>query len=424
MECMLAALHDEYKAFEFLVRIKADLLAKGIRVKKTAGRRKDFNKKQIHLYQHCATLHPMDVPEDLILYSGSKLIPETIVSKFRYNPNSDWCMDDENGYKLQNDRRGIEIPVEPTSSTGFDQHLIGGSPLDSIVQKLGTDVAGVVLSNWCFYFQNHQECRFCEIYPTFRSQKTFHKARKPLDQVIEGIKLAFQVDPALQHVLLTSGNTISYDHTVKEYIKIGEGIGELKKRGVKFQAILMPPDHFSLMDEMRKSGFERVCMNIEVYDPVLFEIITPGKAAYGYQRLLQAIGYASQVFELAYSSIVYGIQSLPLNLDVSKWDPAKENQKALAAIDGILEKNIIPIFSVYHTSKRNAIGPIRLDGEALFEFTSGYGQRIFSSGIIPPSQNAISLASTSPNALINDGYHLANYQAKIIELQRNTKEQP
>ncbi len=410
-------LMQEYKHFEFLVRIKADLLAKGIRVNQNVGKRKDFNRKQIHLYQHCATLHPIDIPEDLVLYSGSMLIPEIIMTKFRYNPDSDWQMDDENGYKLRNDRTGVEIPVEPTPQTGFDQHFIGELPLSSIVQKLGTDVAGVVLSNWCFYFQNNHECRFCEIFPTYQSQKTFNKAQKPIEQVVEGLKLAFQIDSHLKHVLITSGNMISYDHTVREYIKIGEGIKELKKKNINFQAILMPPENFLLMDEMRNVGFHRVCMNLEVFDPQLFEIITPGKAAYGYQRLFEALDYASKVFDIAYSSIVYGIQSLSPDLDVTKWDPAKENQKALAGVDGLLEKKIIPLFTVYHTSERNAIGLIRIDGEALFAFTSEYGQKVFSSGIIAESQNSISFDSTSPNDLINDGYSLAKYQKEIADLE-------
>jgi hypothetical protein len=412
--------HDlmlEYKKFEYLVCIKADLLAKGIRLNQNVGKRKDFNRKQIHLYQHCAPLHPVDIPEDLVLYSGNDLIPEIIMTKFRYNPDSDWYLDDENGYKLRNERKGVEIPVEPTPQTGFDQYFIGELPLSSIVQKLGTDVAGVVLSNWCLYFQNNHECRFCEIFPTDQSQKTFHNIQKSIEQVVEGLKIAFQVDSHLKHVLITSGNLTSYDHTVREYIKIGEGIKELKKKNINFQAILMPPENFLLMDEMRNVGFQRVCMNLDVFDPQLFEIITPGKAAYGYQRLFNALGYASKVFDVAYSSIVYGIQSLSLDLDVSKWDPAKENQKALAGIDGLLEKNIIPLFSVYHSCERNAIGLIRIDGEALFAFTSEYGQKVFSSGIIAESQNSISFDSTSLNGLINDGYYLAKYKKEIADLE-------
>ncbi|VHO04727.1 radical SAM protein [Candidatus Rhabdochlamydia sp. T3358] len=401
----------ELKKFEYFMQIKADLIAKGISVKNRIAEGSAFNTKQIHLYQHHVATHSSPIPEDIILYPENEVIPKTVISKLRFNPDSEWYLDYEKGYKLRNDKKREEYSVTPTSPTNFDNQFIQNSPLSSIVQKLGIDVAGVIISNYCFYFKTKKECRFCEIYQTHKSHKTFTKATKPTKEIIDGLELAFQLDSNLKYILLNSGNIISYDQTVLEFIKIAQGIKELKEnRNIDLIGILMPPENFSLMDEMKQAGFDKVYFDIEVFDPSLFQIIAPGKAEYGYKRMLSALEYAREIFGKgsSYSSFIYGLQSLPMDLNTSTWDPQIENQKALEAVDGLLDRGIVPLYCVYHYSGHNQIGPLILDAEALFEFSVQYGEKVYTSGVIPRSRDSVVYSSTSvTNTLLNDGYNLA-----------------
>ncbi|MDR2539898.1 MAG: hypothetical protein LBC45_04840 [Chlamydiales bacterium] len=405
------AFKKELKKFEYFIQIKADLIAKGINVKNRITEGLAFNTKQIHLYQHYVVKHSSSIPEDIILYSENEVIPKTVISKIRFNPDSEWYLDYEKGYKLRNDKKGKEHSVIPTSPTNFDNQFIHNSLLASIVQKLGTDVAGVIISNYCFYFKTKKECRFCEIYQTHKSHKTFAKVTKPTKEIIDGLELAFKLDPNLKYILLNSGNIISYDQTVLEFIKVAQGIKELKEnRNIDLIGILMPPENFSLIDEMKQTGFDKVYFDIEVFNPSLFQIITPGKAEYGYKRMFSALEYAKEVFGKgsAYSSFIYGIQSLPIDLHTSGWNPQIENQKALEAVNGLLDKGIVPLYCVYHYSGHNQIGSLTLNAEALFEFSVQYGKKVYLSGIIPEARDSVVYSSTSvTNTLLNDGYNLA-----------------
>jgi hypothetical protein len=42
--------------------------------------------------------------------------------------------------------------------------------------------------------------------------------------------------------------------------------------------IIMPPDTFSLIDELHNTGIPYTEYNLEIFDPVLFQKICPGKA--------------------------------------------------------------------------------------------------------------------------------------------------
>lgn len=408
---------SELKKFEFFIKVKADLIARGVSVDDQINQGGPFNTKQIHLYQHNVDSHSATIPEDIILYSENEIIPKTVISKLRFNPHSPWRLSFVEGLKLRNEQKGVEFPVKVTAPTHFENHFIKNSPLSSIVQKLGVDVAGVIISNYCFYFKTKQECRFCEIYQTHKNHKTFNRATKPTEEIVEGLKLAFQLDPDLKYILLNSGNIVSYDKTSLEFISIGKGIKELKEsRELDLIGILMPPDNFRLIDEMKETGFDKVYYDIEVYDPNLFPHMVPGKAEYGYQRMLDALIYAKDVFGKgsSYSSFIYGIQSLPPDLSTANWDPQVENKKALEAVDGLLEKEIVPLYCVYHYSGHNQVGTLRLDEDALFEFSVQYGEKVFASSIIPEIRDSVVYSSTSvTNTLLNDGYNLAKLKNRL-----------
>ena len=414
---------SEVRRFEKFVKIKADLIANGINVASSFQGKSNFNTKQIHLYQHHSEAHMFPIPEDIYLYRENQIINKSIVSKLRYNPRSNWTLHLEDEiYFIENPKTEERFEVQLTAPTNFDACSIEGTSLNKIVQKLGKDVAGVILSNYCFYYKDGKECKFCEIYQTFKKHKTHKSAIKPVDKVIEGLKQAFALDPDLKYVLLNSGNITSYDYTAGEFIKIARGIKSLKDElGLDIVAILMPPENFSLMDEMKEAGIDKVYYDIEVFNYELFKKVCPGKSDYGYENMLQALEYGANVFGKgsSYSSFIYGIQHLPLSLDTTSWDGEQENEKALYAVDQLLARNIVPLFCVYHFSGYNQIGQMQLDADKLFEFSCQYGQKVAASGIIPHSRDSVVYSSTSvTNTLLNDGYNLALLNTMTHELVR------
>jgi hypothetical protein len=108
---------------------------------------------------------------------------------------------------------------------------------------------------------------------------------------------------------------------------------------------------------------------------------------------------------------VYGIQSLPPPGTVADWNVEKENIRMLSSMELILDKGVVPTYTVYHTSGRNTTGRIPLSSIGLWEFTREYGKLLWSSGIIDRHRGAVLFTIGSlPNTTYNDGWILAELE--------------
>jgi hypothetical protein len=408
--------------FKEAMYIKTTLLADGLNVSKDIiNYFPNYNYKKYHLYDHSTETSTFKIPDDIILLNETCIPNKPVISRVRYNSLSNWELkcNGESIILINKENKknyDVSLPAKPN----FNDLKINNTPIDNIVTKLGTDLCGVILSNSCFYYGSKKECKFCEILPTHIKHKSYSQATKKDIDVINAFTEAILSDDSFEFIVLTSGNVISYDYTCKKFIDIGFGLKEIKnKRKLDLTATLMPPSDFSYIDKLKESGFDKAYFDLEVYDQTLFEIIAPGKAEYGYNKLLEALKYAVDVFGegSVYTNLIYGIQSLPHSLDTSKINYKFENEIAMEAVNKLLDYRIVPVFTVYHSSGKNEIGPIKLDKEAMFDFFIEYGKTVYNSNLIPPSRNSVifSLGSIS-NTLYNDAYVLA-----MLENNNNKK---
>ncbi|MGD6874233.1 radical SAM protein [Sutcliffiella horikoshii] len=407
-----------YIDFREAMKLKAYLLAEGLNIDKSIESNTNFNYKKFHLYDHSSETPSIIIPDDIIIFHDKEYSGKDIISRNRFNPNSKWLVKLINGKLVLENPDGkindISFPPRPL----FDNLEVNNQPLEKLVTKLGTDLCGVILSNNCFYFGSKKECKFCEILPTYLDYKSYPTATKKTKHLIDALNKALEADNTFEHIVITTGNVGSYDKTLELFIEVGKGIKETKDtKKIISTATLMPPNDFTYIDKLKEAGFDNVYFDLEILDENLFNIVVPGKADYGYQRLIDALKYATNIFGKGnvFSNLVYGIQTLPESLETLNIDFIKENQKCLEAVDFLLNINVLPVFTVYHSSGRNEIGKIELEGSKLFEFFEEYGRRIYGSNLIPESRKSIifSLGSTS-NTMYNDGFVLA-----ALESQKN-----
>jgi len=195
-------------------------------------------------------------------------------------------------------------------------------------------------------------------------------------------------------------------------VELGEKLKSIKNinRLENILATLMPPEDIYIIDKIKESGFNKIYFPLEVYDKHLFSIICPGKLEYGYDKIINALQYAVDVFGAGnvYTNFVYGIQSLDSSLDPNSHDPLMENEVSLNAVDSMLNLKIIPAFTIYHYSGYNKIGEIKLNSEELHKFFISWGEKVLKSNLINEGNKSVIFSQmTLSNTMYNDGFLIA-----------------
>lgn len=402
--------------FSQRLSIKARMLTEGCSVDSTEALAQQCHVKQIHLYVHSTHAPPSAIPDDVILEGDPP-----IVSRVRYNPNARLRLTTEaNGLVIRDLSRSVSYRAALVSRPRFLAHEEGGIPLAAMFSFLGVDLLGVTPSNSCFYFADGVQCRFCEILPAYKQAVEYPKAVKPPLRIANGAKIAFQAEPAIRHFAVTSGNITSYDATCQMYIRIAEDLrsGFAQHDIIDVLATLMPPDDMSLIGALKASGYTKIYFPMEVYRRDLFQAMCPGKHAYGYDKMLRALDVAVDAFGPGnvYTNFIYGLQSLSCTLSAASADPVRENDIASEASENLLERGVIPAFTIYHYGGGNSIGRVSLDAEAMAEFFREWGTRVHQSAIVSRKKQSVLFSPlTLSNTLFNDGFR----QALMVAEDRN-----
>lgn len=391
---------------------KSNLLAHGCRVAPNTSFPPSIVLKKIHLYAHSSEKYHQPIPDDLVL-------PNQIISRVRYHSHSPFILESTlSGYQVRHEMTAETLPVGFVPLPAFTDLAISGLPISSICSFLGADLLGITPSNYCFYFQQGKQCRFCEILPTFKKEVEYPKTFKSLDVIKNSILTALKSEERLRFVAITTGNIHSYDATVDYFVQIGERLqgNSVFQKAEQVLATLMPPDDLSKIALLREKGFTKIYFPLEVFEPIHFRAVCPGKADYGYERILRALETAVQVFGRGhvYTNFVYGIQSLNDSLEPSSYDPEKENGLSLKAVKAMLSMSVIPAFTLYHYGGYNSIGNVELNTDLTPAFFREWGELVRDSGIVPAGQETVLFSPLSlSNTLFNDGYCLAMQKEKI-----------
>ncbi len=392
---------------------KAALLVYGCRVGSSTEFSFVISLKKIHLYAHSNEKINQPLPDDLLL-------SDQTIARIRYRSQSPFVLESiEGGYQIRHEASGKSLSVRLVPRPGFSEVKVSELPISSICSFLGVDLLGISPSNYCFYFQTKKQCKFCEILPTFKSEVEFPKTFKSLDVIEKSILAALQNEERLRFVAITTGNIYSYDATVDYFAEIGERLqkAEIFQQAEQVLATLMPPDDLSKIALLREKGFTKIYFPLEIFECGHFKVVCPGKAEFGYDRILKALEVAVEVFGVGnvYTNFVYGIQSLNSSLDAASYDPEEENRLSLIAVKEMLARKVIPAFTLYHYGGYNALGNIELDLDCTNAFFREWGRLVYDSKLVPAQQQAVLFSSLSlSNTLFNDGFLLAHNQENAI----------
>jgi hypothetical protein len=394
---------------EDLCRLKSRLLADGCAVAGGLEFPEDMLSKEVHLYAHSSHRSRTRIPDDLLLQAGRA----RVVARIRYNPASPIRLSrGDEGFVLvgAGDRpREVSVLRCPAACRRAAEE----SDIGSVCSMLGVDLIGVIPSNSCSYFGQGTQCRFCEIMPTYLKQVRHPRARKRVAAIVDAVMRALDAEPARRHLAITSGNLASYDQTAELLAEIAESLrdrGALFGRSGDMLATLMPPRDLRLIERLRDAGYNRIYFALEVHDRRRFATIGPGKDAYGYDRIVDALSVAVDVFGRGnvFTNYIYGLQSHDMGSERS-FDHANENRLARRAVEFMLGRNVVPAFTVYHESGDNQIGPLALDSESMWAFFRHWGERLASSGIVESEAETVIFGPhTLSNTLFNDAYRLAS----------------
>ncbi len=402
---------------EKAVLLKARLLIEGVKVEANIESLLPYRSRTEHLYRHDNGAHGFTprYPQEIVLLDG--VDPScTVVCNIRYNQASSIVLYAENGTAILNvSGEKISVSLAPLPSYyGLKQGSVSPS---SVVQMMGMDLIGSVPFNSCSYFSSKTECIFCEIVSSYQKSREYPAARKKTQDIADCIALAINNDRCVRNVVITAGNFPVQNDMHDLFCEILHEV----KRKASFSDIyifgsLMSPEDFSFIDKMRAAGFSGVGYNLEGWHPELFDHIAPGKSLYGRDKMLDALSYASEIYGIghAYSNLVFGIQSLGTSLDASGYDSNREVDLCMEAVEGLLERSVIPLFTLYHTTGSNPIGPIKLSLDAVVDFHTKYAKRVYASKLLNKDRSGVLFnVSSISNHVYNDFLLLERARATV-----------
>ncbi|KGX85214.1 radical SAM protein [Pontibacillus litoralis] len=225
----------------------------------------------------------MKVPQEILL-------PEGIVVAVNQRNNAKWSLEcvNDNFYVTNGEEL---IPIEfPQRPNFYDLKMMDGSNVSRVVTLYGNATLGVFSPGTCYFWAKGEECKFCSLQPTRKSQADHEMFIKPATAK-EAIKIALESEgERVNHFLLNGGTISNYDLGFKRHIEVLEAVSELDiPSHVEKHLISMPPKDLSLFERLSKTG-ATIAMDLEIYDKNLFEEICPGKSKdYGRENFLGAL---------------------------------------------------------------------------------------------------------------------------------------
>lgn len=284
--------------FPRLIGLKIDVKRRGVHYTKRAEAAVD---PKIHQLRSPYIFGSRDgviapLPESLLLRDGTSiLVDPTPVEEDPYT------VDFADGRFVLEDRGRFveEVDLWPKPAY-YDKKTSSGVPMSHIVgarpQRLN-----VFQSSYCQFWAEDKGCRFCDIVPHTRQQRSelgVPDRRRPED-VRETIAEAIREPGRFTSMCLTAGSVVKgrevFDQEVGYYIDLLQAIGEVfASRRFPSQLLSSAFNERQLALLWEKTGLQSYTSDIEVLNEERFDWICPGKAKWvGYRewkdRLVRAV---------------------------------------------------------------------------------------------------------------------------------------
>jgi hypothetical protein len=319
------------------VALKAELLANGVRPTPAflaAYGPPYLSKRRAYGNPDDLRIIGQRIPQEMYL------LPERLICSVNVRSDSNWLLDwsPDDGFCIRCDevKAPISFPVTPEFYTAL---LEDGRPVRSVVTLYGGASLGIFVHGNCSLVDMGKACQYCSISPNRSRKQEFPLVVTPeLLASALAVALADTACPFSQ-VMINGGNFRDPDRSFLYYARLCQAarraIDEAGRDDVELHLIVYPPADLELLGAL--AGLDlSVAMNMEVFDPVLFQRFCPGKhAVLGQLHVLQALTRAAEILGAGnvFSIVVGGLES------------QESMDKGMERLAG---EGVIPVINVFH----------------------------------------------------------------------------
>lgn len=247
----------------------------------------------------------------------------------------DWSPEEEFTVR----RGGVAFPLSfPLTPSFYAERLPDGRLVQSLVTLYGGGSLGVFIHGNCSLVDMNKACQYCSISPN-RTRETEFPLIVSEELLFAALKIALADDACpLSQVMLNGGNFRDPDRSFLYYARmcaLARRAIEESRRKVELHLIVYPPADLELLRELVGLDLS-VAMNLEVFDPVLFQRFCPGKdLVLGQRHIFAALSRAVAFLGTGnvFSILVGGL----------------EGQDSLrSGMSKLTEMGVIPVVNVFH----------------------------------------------------------------------------
>jgi len=205
------------------------------------------------------------------------LMPGEIVTALQYRKNSPLIIDHLDGkFFIKNSADEIQSYIRfPQKPKFYDKISSDGIRLSEIIQIAGRDCVRIYTSDICEFEKLGDTCRYCSIGSDRSSKKRTYRTPK---QIAEAFKEAFS-EGYYGHVMIAAGTYPAPDRGLlymrDVLTEMQEATGISKVSG---SVSTTAPNDLKFIETVYNAGVEYLTLNLEVFDPVLFDKYCPGKS--------------------------------------------------------------------------------------------------------------------------------------------------
>lgn len=137
----------------------------------------------------------------------------------------------------------------------------------------------------CFFKESSHGCEFCDL--------ENDKRHLSFEDVTRAIDDYDKLCPEIRHYLIGGGSEppqsdFGFICSIANYIK--------NKNGKPIYLMSLPPEHSSILDNLKQSGITQVAFNIEIFDRDIAKKYMPGKGEIPLSRYISALSYAVKLW--------------------------------------------------------------------------------------------------------------------------------
>jgi len=278
----LERLEKQYPEIHPSIRLKTDLLHKGVRPSPAFKEIREWSAPQVDVF---AWYRDTDIDPDKLLSPHRMELRDGTGIEIKIDPGSSYHVVAEDGrYYLHSDERRLEEVYFMRSPSWLTDFTSSGKPMASIAIFKPADNTTFHSIYHCEYFNTGEQCRYCNYVTAKDSYKKVGKVSitTPNPEDLKEVAERVFKERMTSHIGVGGGSLFNTDKEVELIIK---SVNIIKK------AFGHPNDTLpgnvgpqattdAWAAKLYETGIETAGSNIEVWDPKLFAVNCPAKERY------------------------------------------------------------------------------------------------------------------------------------------------